>query len=331
MALIGVLLAILSGVCNGLFTTPMKLESRWRWENTWFVFIVFACLVMPSCFVFASISDPASIFASAPARAIYMAALFGFAWGFGAICFGRSVERLGVSLANSLVIGLSSAFGSLVPLLLTKALRIDTREGTLFAGIAAFLIGVALCGKAGRLRAAPTGLAPNITGYIFATAAGVMSAVFNIGYALALPIAGAGVRTGHSPFGSTNCIWLVMLAAGSIPNIVYCLYLMRRNKTAALLFAPHATSSWSLSVAMGLLWGGSIFLYGAATPKLGDLGPSIGWPLSLAVGLLIANLMGALLGEWRGVGKRSVRLMRWGLSTLLAAILICAISTQVPA
>src|SRR2546429_3802603 len=35
------------------------------------------------------------------------------------------------------------------------------------------------------------------------------------------------------------------------------------------------------------------------SPKLGALGPSVGWPLSLAVGLLVANLMGVLLGEWR--------------------------------
>lgn len=330
MALLGILLAILSGLCNGLFTAPMKLESRWRWENTWFVFIVFACLVMPVCFVGGSVSTWPKVFASAPARAIYAAVLFGFAWGFGAICFGRSVERLGVSLANSLVIGLSSALGSLVPLLLTRAWHVDARESTLFAGITAFLIGVALCGRAGRMRAGPTGLPASLNGYIFAVAAGVMSAVFNIGYSLALPIADAGIRTGHSSFESTNYIWLLMLAAGAVPNVLYCSYLMRRNGTMTLLFTAKSAGSWGLSVAMGLLWGGSIFLYGAATPKLGDMGPSIGWPLSLAVGLLVANLMGTLLGEWRGASRRSVRMMGWGLSTLLAAICICAISTQVP-
>jgi L-rhamnose-H+ transport protein len=329
MASIGVLLAILSGVCNGLFTAPMKLESRWRWENTWFVFIVVACLAMPVCCVAGSVANWQGVFAAAPASAIGFALLFGFAWGFGAICFGRSVEKLGVSLANSLVIGLSSALGSLVPLLLAKTLRIGVRETTLFVGILAFLIGVVFCGKAGRLRVGPSGLTPSLAGYGFAIAAGVMSAVFNIGYALALPIADAGMRTGHSAFESTNCIWLLMLAAGSIPNVVYCLYLMRRNQTLALLFAPKATVSWSLSIAMGLLWGGSIFLYGAATPKLGDIGPSIGWPLSLAVGLLVANLMGSLLGEWHGVSKLSLLWMRWGLVTLLVAISICAISTQV--
>ena len=65
---------------------------------------------------------------------------------FGAILFGLSVDRLGVSLANSLVIGLSSALGSLVPLLLHGGFRLGARETVLLLGIATFLAGVYLCG-----------------------------------------------------------------------------------------------------------------------------------------------------------------------------------------
>lgn len=91
---------------------------------------------------------------------------------------------------------------------------------TLFTGVLIFLIGVWLCGKAGRLRddgrSLPDGV--SLKGYFFAIGADIMSAVFNIGYALALPIADSGVRLGHSRFEATNCIWLLMLAAGAIPN-----------------------------------------------------------------------------------------------------------------
>jgi L-rhamnose-H+ transport protein len=82
---------------------------------------------------------------------------------------------------------------------------------------------------------------------------------------------------------------------------------------------------------MGLLWGGSIFLYGAATPLLGNMGPSIGWPLSLAVGLLVANLMGVLLGEWRNANPDAARLMRFGILTILLAIIFCATSSKLGA
>jgi L-rhamnose-H+ transport protein len=103
---------------------------------------------------------------------------------------------------------------------------------------------------------------------------------------------------------------------------------MRRNRTATLFAAPGAGTGFGLSILMGLLWGGSIFLYGAATPRLGDIGPSIGWPLSLAVGLLVANLMGVLLGAWRKAARLAIRNMRFGIAMLIAAIVICAASAR---
>jgi L-rhamnose-H+ transport protein len=329
MALTGVLFAFLSGVCNGLFTAPMKLASRWRWENIWFVFIVIACLLMPCLFVIPALGASRAIVNHAPPNALIAAVTFGFAWGFGAICFGRSVDSLGVSVANSLVIGLSSAFGSVVPLLIAGALRFDLRQSVLFCGVLAFLGGVFLCGQAGRLRDGARESSPQLSGYLFAIGSGIMSAIFNVGYALALPIADTGVAAGLSRFSATNFIWLLMLVAGAVPNLVYCVVLMMRNHSAALIVAPKAAQPWLMSILMGVLWGGSIFLYGAATPRLGDIGPSIGWPLSLAVGLLVANLMGTLLGEWRGVGPIAVRKMKMGVLTLVLAIVLCAASTRI--
>jgi len=71
---------------------------------------------------------------------------------------------------------------------------------------------------------------------------------------------------------------------------------------------------------MAALWGGSIFVYGAAAPRLGAMGPSIGWPLSLATGLLLANAIGIVLGEWRRVSRGTNNLMYTGIVVLLAAI-----------
>jgi L-rhamnose-H+ transport protein len=321
----GIVLAVLSGACNGLFTAPMKLRSPWKWENTWLVFIIVACLVMPILIVESTVPNLGRIFSDAPRSAIAAALGFGFAWGFGAISFGQSVDSLGVSIANSLVIGISSALGSLVPLILGGNVRMSPRIITLLAGVCAFLIGVALCGSAGLLRDR-TDTKVNLRGYLFAIAAGVMSAIFNIGFTLAMPIAETGKRMRLSEFTATNCIWLLMLGAGSIPNMAYCFFLMNRNRTGELVFGPGAARGWRLASAMGLLWGGSIFLYGAAVPKLGDIGPSVGWPLSLAVGLVVANAMGLLLGEWSAAPAAATRRMIIGLTILIVAILLCAAS-----
>lgn len=331
MVQLGVSLAVLSGLANGLFTAPMKVIPRWKWENIWLVFILTSCLVMPAAVVFATIGDPRVVYARAPLGALAAALGFGYAWGFGAILFGLSVDCLGVSLSNSLVLGVSSALGSLVPLILHGSMRLEARQLALLGGVAAFLAGVSLCGAAGRIRdrgaeGAPS--QPSWRGYLFAVGAGVMSAVFNIGYSLALPIAEAGEKLGYRRFLATNCIWLLMLGAGAIPNILYCVALARKHHTFTLFLGPQAHKTWGLSVLMGVLWGGSIFLYGAATPLLGDIGPSIGWPLSLAVGLVVANLMGILLGEWKSVEPAAWRRMRAGVILMLAAIVLCALAAK---
>jgi len=330
--LLGIFLAVASGVANGLFTTPMKLIPGWKWENIWLVFILTACLAMPALMVSATAPAAWAVVQAAPAPAVASASAFGFAWGFGAIFFGLSVHKLGVSLANSLVIGLSSALGSLVPLVVKGELRLSAAQTVLFAGVATFIVGVWLCGRAGSLReqapAART-LPPGalVAAYALCVAAGIMSAIFNIGYSLALPVADTGVGLGLSRFGATNVIWLLMLGAGAVPNIAYCGWLLKAHASHRLFAGGPPARTWGLALSMGMLWGGSIFLYGAATPRLGRIGPSIGWPLSLAVALLVANLMGVWLGEWRAAPARAVRLMRSGIAVLLAAIVLCALSS----
>jgi L-rhamnose-H+ transport protein len=127
---------------------------------------------------------------------------------------------------------------------------------------------------------------------------------------------------------ATNFIWLLMLSAGAIPNIVFCGSLILRRSSTPLFRQGPLLRTYGLSILMGLLWGASIFLYGAATPLLGDIGPSIGWPLSLAVGLVVVNIMGTLLGEWRAAGPAPVRRMRTGILVLLAAIVLCALAAK---
>ncbi len=63
-------------------------------------------------------------------------------------------------------------------------------------------------------------------------------------------------------------------------------------------------------------------MYGAAAPKLGALGVSIGWPLSLATGLLVANIVGLVLGEWKGTARGALGWMFSGIGVLMVAIVI---------
>lgn len=330
----GALLAIVSGLMNGSFTLPMRFLGRWDWEHVWSLFIVVSCLIMPA--VILSIDAPQSfaILASAPPVALAVAAVTGFAWGFGALMFGQSVSAIGISLANTLVLAISSSLGSLLPLLLLAHDRLFSPSGIMIlGGVAVQIVGIVLCGSAGRLREKSAGIASergNLVGkarplgiaLLLAVGSGILSSIFNIGFTLAAPIAEHGRAAGLSSFDSTNLIWWVMLGSGSVANLIFCSFLFVKNRNFTKFFQPGAARLFLLSSLMALLWGGSIFVYGAAAPRLGSLGTAIGWPLSLATGLLLANMIGIGLGEWRQAPLRARSRMYFGIGVLLAAIVI---------
>jgi L-rhamnose-H+ transport protein len=330
----GAMLAVVSGLMNGSFTLPMRFLGRWEWENVWSIFIIVSCLLVPASIVTAVSPKSWAVLAHAPMPAIQIALLTGFAWGFGAIMFGQSVSALGISLANTLVLAISSALGSFLPMLLLAPHKLLQRTGKMIlAGVVIEVFAICLCGWAGHLREKTAGISPergNLVGHarsigvglILAVGAGVFSAVFNIGFTMAQPIAEYGRVSGLSEFSSVNLIWLVMLGAGLVPNLGFCLYLLKKNRSFSGFTKPHGLRLYSLSMLMALLWGGSIFVYGAAAPRLGTLGTAIGWPLSLATGLVLANAIGLVLGEWKQAPRSAQNWMYSGIAILLVAIVV---------
>lgn len=330
---IGALLAIASGIMNGSFTLPMRFLGRWDWEHVWSLFIVGSCLIMPTTILALEAPHSWAILAGAPALPLMIAIGTGFAWGFGALMFGQSVSAIGISLANTLVLAISSALGSFVPLLFSHRSLLDPAGMKVLSGVGIEIAGIVLCGRAGHMREAVAGIAsqrgdlvgkPRTLGVAFmlAIGSGILSAVFNIGFTLAQPIIAYGRGAGLSAFQSTNLVWWVMLGSGSIANLAFCCYLFAKNRNVAKLWQPRSRRLYVLSMVMALLWGGSIFVYGAAAPRLGSLGTAIGWPLSLATGLLVANAIGMGLGEWKAAPAAARRNMYAGIAVLAAAIVI---------
>ena len=330
----GVSLAVLSGLMNGTFTLPMRFLGRWSWENVWAIFIFVSCVAMPVIITVATVSGMRQAFIAAPGHAIVVALVTGFVWGFGAIMFGQGVSATGISLANTLVLAISASLGSFLPLLLLAPERLVQPQGkAIVAGTIIGIVGIACCGYAGflrersqrdqegQIRGEMVGRRrPFRVGLLLCTGSGLLSAVFNIGYSSAQRLVEAAEQFGNSSFAGSNLVWLLMLTSGAVANLLFCGYLLKRNRSWTKYRREKAVRLYVLAVLMGLLWGGSIFVYGSAAPRLGKLGPAIGWPLSLIVGLLIANLWGVLMGEWKLTGVADRLWMVTGLAVLLVAI-----------
>jgi L-rhamnose-H+ transport protein len=332
----GISLAILSGLMNGAFTLPMRFLGRWSWENVWALFIVVSCVAMPLTVAFGTVSGIADVLRTAPVRAIVFAVVTGFAWGFGAIMFGQGVSAIGISMGNTLVLAISASLGSFLPILILAPERLFQPQGRAIVwGTLVAIMGIASCGYAGILRERSqksqqelvrgrmVGKArPFWVGLLLSAGAGLLSAVFNIGYSSAQPLVETAVVAGNSAFAGSNLVWLLMLTSGAVANLAFCGYLFVKNKSWSKYTATNTSPLYVLAILMGLLWGGSIFVYGSAAPKLGKLGPAIGWPLSLAVGLITANFCGLLAGEWKLSGATERAWMMAGLIILVGAILI---------
>ena len=87
------------------------------------------------------------------ARTLLTVIGFGAAYGIAAICFGLGVEAIGIALNFAIALGLSTAVGSLVPLLSLHPEQMVTPKGlTVEAGIAVVLLGIIVCAVAGRAK-----------------------------------------------------------------------------------------------------------------------------------------------------------------------------------
>ena len=88
-------------------------------------------------------------------KAVGLAIVFGFVWGFGNVTYGMANRYLGIALGGSIAVGFCMLFGTLIPPIFegTAGKLIQTTTGqVVLGGILLCGFGIALCGLAGRRR-----------------------------------------------------------------------------------------------------------------------------------------------------------------------------------
>lgn len=334
---VGFALLFVAGVMNGSFTLPMKFTRKWAWENTWLVWTIFALGIFPPLLTFVTIPSLRAIYAQNGIALVLLSAACGAAWGVSQIFLGLAVEGIGMALAFSMILGISAALGSMVPLVRLHPEAVFQKGGlVLLLGVGLTLLGVGVAAVAGRrrekaLQSATSAAVPSLSavkGLLFATISGIGSAVVNIGFAFAEPLQITAQRFGVSRIWSANTIWMPLMLAGGIPNLLYCIYLMRKNHTTARLRAPGTAAYWILAAVMALFWFGSTVMYGVGATQLGELGPILGWPVFMSLIVITATLWGVFTGEWKQAGRGPLQIMSSGVALLVIAIFVLGISSR---
>jgi L-rhamnose-H+ transport protein len=319
---LGVVLAMAGGVMVGNCMLPLNYLRSWRWENAWIVFSIVALLVLPWVLAFLRVPHLLSVYSHVDGSNFVMPFLYGAGWGVAQVLFGLAVVRVGMALAFAITIGLSAALGTLVPILFKDSHRLATGRGSvLWLGLLLMIAGVAACSWAGRQRetapqAAQEGQRSYMAGVLMAALAGLLAPMLNYALAFGGSFMVEALRQHAAAADAPYAVWPIALAGGAVPNLAYAVFLANRNASWTK-FRP-VWPDLLLGSIMGILWMGSVAIYGTATTFLGLLGASVGWSIYQICIILTANISGWLAGEWKGAGLR-LRVVLWGGLLLLGS------------
>lgn len=320
---LGLIMVLAGGVCQGSFMLPMKWTRTWQWENTWLVFACTAYLIAPWALVMAGIPHAFHILASVSPRTLLIVFLFGLGWGIGALTFGLGVTAVGMSLGFTVILGLTAVVGTLIPMFYVgHSLSFEKIAATAFS-LALMLVGVAVCSWAGKWKeqGPEQGLTVSYTrGLAVCVVSGILSACGNLGFVYGSGIIVRAENQGVPAALAPNLVWALLTVALFLCNAGYAGRLLRRNRSFANFRNTRTKRYFVFGGLMGALWIAGFVFYGVGARELGDLGASLGWAMLMGSMVLVANLLGLLTGEWRGAPDSAMLLLRWGIGLLLVAI-----------
>lgn len=220
-AILGIFFHFIGGFASGSFYIPYKKVKGWNWESFWITGGLFSWLIVPPLAAYLTIPGFIDIIKASSATVFTTTFIMGLLWGIGGLTYGLGVRYLGVALGSSIILGLCSFFGALVPAVYyyfepktgkdTIADLLGTQWGLMvITGLILSIVGIVICGKAGGMKDkdltkngaaainsdAHGGCEPNFKtahidasgsefmltkGLIFAVISGVLSACFSFG------------------------------------------------------------------------------------------------------------------------------------------------------
>ncbi len=362
-AILGILFHSIGGGASGSWYMPFNWVKKWRWEIYWITGGIFSWFLMPLLAVLLTTPNWQEILQSADSGVIRNTYIMGLLWGVGGLTYGLAIRYLGMSLGNSVLLGITSVVGSLgLPVLrnipgLSNVIPAGLSFTDLFGsaggqivllGILILLAGIILSGRAGILKDKDLGNVKEgvndefslTKGLIIAIVSGVLSAFFSFGIDAGKEMA-AEVRTlaiaqGY-PFLSgeggnmkylfeNNIIFFVVLWGGLTTNVIWTIGLILKNKTSKDFIDKKTPllRNYLFCALAGTTWFLQFFFYGMGETKIGNGASS--WTLHMATIILTANMWGFYRNEWEGVSKRTRMTILLGIGLILLSVIVIGIA-----
>lgn len=152
---VALIIIVVAGILAGSFTTIAKAIPHWDWEHVWLLYSVWGMIIFPWLLVGTTTGNLPEVYSHVNAETWLLVVLFGFGWGCGSVTFGLGIEIVGASLGFAIILGLTAALGSVIPLVVLTPKDIDTPAGFGdFISLFLAAVGLAMLGRAGMLREA---------------------------------------------------------------------------------------------------------------------------------------------------------------------------------
>jgi len=332
--MLGIFLFMLGGLSGAVFYLPFSKVKKWAWESYWLIYALVGLVLVPWILASTTAPNTLAVLRAAPRQEIVYCLICGMLWGFGGLTWGLMIRYLGVGLGLAMGAGLASAAGTLIPPMLkgnaAMAAMFHTPGGQVSVAAAAVsLVGIVCVGLAGRSKESElpeeekkkTVAEFNFRkGIMAAVFAGLMSSAMSFGLQ-----GGPGIqKLALSTAPVTTITWagipvlVVVLMGGFVINGGWCLVLNFRNRTAGDYVKPPVGNNLFFASLAGVLWCLQFVCFKTGEPSMGKTS-YIGWAVLMAASILFSQLLGILLGEWKGTGTKTRGLLAAGLLLLIAS------------
>jgi len=334
--LIGLTMLILGGISAGSSYVPMKGIRGWAFESLWAVQGIVAWLLLPLLLALLATPHLFTLLGRIPFSTLVPTYVFGFLWGLGGLAWGMAVRYIGLALGFTIATGFLSSLGTLVPIIAEGRMGDiwSTGSGRItLVSIVLSLLGIVVCGRAGWRRDKETKGSEKVfnfkKGILIAFAAGVLGACFAFGIAAGEPIRQQAIADGASPVWAASPVFFVELLGGITVNLLYCLWMNRRNRSwsdyRAAGLDGDLKKNYGLSALIGALWYLQFVFYGMAAFFMGPYSFA-NWSVHMSFMVVASNLWGYYYKEWKGASRATVRTNTTGILILVISGVIMGVA-----
>ncbi|MFC3562633.1 L-rhamnose/proton symporter RhaT [Pedobacter jamesrossensis] len=333
--ILGLVLHAIGGFASGSFLIPFKRVKDWAWESSWLISGVAAWIIMPWLTGYLTIPDLFNLFRDVDSSTLLWCLLFGSLWGLGSMTFGLSMRYLGFSLGFSITLGLCAVLGTLVPPIFygTFSQLLNNVSGlTTLAGVFICLLGIGVCGWAGILKERSLSIEKKKEtikefnfgkGIVTALFSGILSSCFAFGLTAGKPLADLAISRGVAPLWQNNAVLIMVLMGGFVTNIVWCIVLNARNRTAGdyTKKTDFQKSNYFFSALAGIIWYLQFMFYGMGSTRMGDY-DFASWSIHMAFVITFSNLWGLYFKEWKGSNSSTMKTIFTGIAIVIISTLV---------